>query len=116
MAEADSRVAATTAVVGFMAVAAVAIMVAGTAAGMVAMAVGVVGTVDGTEATVAGEAVIRAIPATVTDGDSALVLAGDLTGGRAILTCMVTAQLGLRRIIHIVTLTRTVIPMYQLPI
>lgn len=103
MAEADSQEAATTAV-------------AGTVAGMAAMAVGTVVTVDGTEATVAGGAVIGAILATVTQGDSALALglAGDPTGALATLMGMDTARLGLRRILHIVTLTRTVIPMCHL--
>ena len=121
MAAADSQVA------GIMAadsgVAAVAITAADTAAGMVvmgvAMAVGteatVAATADGTGATGAGEAVIGAIPATVTDGESASASAGDLTGDLATLMGMgmATARRGSRRIIHTVTPTRTVIPTRQ---
>ena len=128
MAVADSEEAATTAAAGLR-VGAVAIMAevaitavgmaattaAGTAVGMAAMAVGTAGTtVDGKEATVAGAAGIGDIRATLTVGASASALAGDRIGATATLMCTDTAQLGLRRILHTVTLTRTVIPMCHL--
>jgi hypothetical protein len=100
--------------VAITAVGMAATTVAGTAVGMAAMAVGTAGTVDGKEATVAGAAGIGDIRATLTVGASASALAGDRIGATATLMCTDTAQLGLRRILHTVTLTHTVIPMCHL--